>query len=863
MCKKLAVLLSLVMVLGLAGGASAGTWTNGDGDNDWCNPLNWSPAGVPTSTTDVVISGTPNDTVVIDSGCAAQARSVDWNVDADQEVRIEAGGSLTVQLGFDWSDGSETATLRIAGDLTIHGTGLDDSDHFRGPDSGTGLVFIELGANVYVEGQFRGADSSSGRLDVYMSGGDVNCLKYKCGDDGDGDFRMTGGRFVTRDTGLSDSFTIRGRGGGTFDVLIEGGAELWVAGGLMTPQNAEAKADVKINEATISCDEWVAQGPRWVVDINDNGELRIRESDGATKTLVEGWIDANQVIGKGGTLPPQITWDGPDLVLIIFFVHKTVYDPDPPDDAIDVCPDAVLSWSTGVYVADHNVYFGTDMNEVNEVGVPKQIHVGPNSWDPPGLLALNTTYYWRVDTVNDACAPYKWEGGIWSFTTSDGNAFAVSPEDGETGIVVDSNLVWNACEYTSFDVYFSLEVNDVNDRVVSARIATGITETTVDPCAGDLTPSRTYYWAVDKYVGPVKSEGDVWSFRSKPDIVDFDMIAWYKLDEGTGGDVFDASGYEHHADLDGPEDHWRNDGRWDGSRWFDDESDGTDVELPFELTSEITDKMSVSMWLLNSNRPGSDNWAFGIGDEDDYSFRAAVPAEDGQTLYFQAGNDTNDVLEWDMKRDGINPASLEDWHLYVFVKDEVANFTKIYFDAEVVDACDAVDQTLTNIAWAPGKLGAVPWHDSDLVAQMDDVRFFKKALSDGDVEELFRGGDVAKAWKPDPPSGATDVDTDVELSWRSGNFATHHDVYFGKDHAAVRDDDIGNSLGAYKGRQVVADTNWAPASELELGETYYWRIDEVNEANTPDDIWEGDVWSFTVANYVVIDDFEDYDDINR
>ncbi|MHC4528960.1 MAG: hypothetical protein ACYS29_13880, partial [Planctomycetota bacterium] len=48
-----------------------------------------------------------------------------------------------------------------------------------------------------------------------------------------------------------------------------------------------------------------------------------------------------------------------------------------------------------------------------------------------------------------------------------------------------------------------------------------------------------------------------------------------------------------------------------------------------------------------------------------------------------------------------------------------------------------------------------------------------------------------------------------------------------------------------------------------MGETYYWRIDEVNEANTPDDIWEGDVWSFTVANYVVIDDFEDYDDINR
>ncbi|MHC4499624.1 MAG: hypothetical protein ACYS21_10985 [Planctomycetota bacterium] len=41
---------------------------------------------------------------------------------------------------------------------------------------------------------------------------------------------------------------------------------------------------------------------------------------------------------------------------------------------------------------------------------------------------------------------------------------------------------------------------------------------------------------------------------------------------------------------------------------------------------------------------------------------------------------------------------------------------------------------------------------------------------------------------------------------------------------------------------------------LELGTTYYWRVDEVNEPN----IWKCSIWRFTTADYVVIDDMEDY-----
>jgi len=37
----------------------------------------------------------------------------------------------------------------------------------------------------------------------------------------------------------------------------------------------------------------------------------------------------------------------------------------------------------------------------------------------PGILSPNTTYYWRVDEVNNAHPDSPWSGGLWRFTTGD------------------------------------------------------------------------------------------------------------------------------------------------------------------------------------------------------------------------------------------------------------------------------------------------------------------------------------------------------------------------------------------------------------------------------------------------------------
>ncbi|MCU0913478.1 MAG: hypothetical protein MUC88_02810, partial [Planctomycetes bacterium] len=64
--------------------------------------------------------------------------------------------------------------------------------------------------------------------------------------------------------------------------------------------------------------------------------------------------------------------------------------------------------------------------------------------------------------------------------------------------------------------------------------------------------------------------------------------------------------------------------------------------------------------------------------------------------------------------------------------------------------------------------------------------------------------------------------------------------------------------GIYQGRQTRDATTFDPGP-LAWNKTYYWRVDEVNDAH-PASPWKGRVWSFTTANFIVVDDFESYTD---
>jgi hypothetical protein len=92
------------------------------------------------------------------------------------------------------------------------------------------------------------------------------------------------------------------------------------------------------------------------------------------------------------------------------------------------------------------------------------------------------------------------------------------------------------------------------------------------------------------------------------------------------------------------------------------------------------------------------------------------------------------------------------------------------------------------------------------------------------------------------------------LRWSAGDFAASHEVYFGTDANAVKN--ATTASPEYIGPRALGDESYVPG-KLAWATSYYWRVDEVNNLN-PDSPWIGNVWSFTTGDFLVIDDFEDY-----
>ncbi len=104
----------------------------------------------------------------------------------------------------------------------------------------------------------------------------------------------------------------------------------------------------------------------------------------------------------------------------------------------------------------------------------------------------------------------------------------------------------------------------------------------------------------------------------------------------------------------------------------------------------------------------------------------------------------------------------------------------------------------------------------------------------------------AQARDPQPEDSASDVPVSATLAWRGGRDILSHEVYLGTDPDALS---LADTVGA---------ASYAP-DNLSLDTTYYWRIDEVQDGMS----WEGNLWSFSTQAYLLVDDFESYDDADN
>jgi regulation of enolase protein 1 (concanavalin A-like superfamily) len=177
-------------------------------------------------------------------------------------------------------------------------------------------------------------------------------------------------------------------------------------------------------------DEWL-----WIAEWKEGVEFYNGCGTYATNLRMTFSIGGHEVAGNGRDVNPargyNLTDEGWRLYLntVQYMLGMSIIPgqarrPKPVDGMRDVPRDAVLNWRPGIYAATHNVYFGTDFNDVNEASEtdPRGVLVSPNqdanSYDPPSLLDWNQTYYWRVDEVNAPTSPGIYKGRVWSLTVT-------------------------------------------------------------------------------------------------------------------------------------------------------------------------------------------------------------------------------------------------------------------------------------------------------------------------------------------------------------------------------------------------------------------------------------------------------------
>ncbi|MHC4327715.1 MAG: LamG domain-containing protein, partial [Planctomycetota bacterium] len=532
--------------------------------------------------------------------------------------------------------------------------------------------------------------------------------------------------------------------------------------------------------------------------------------------------------------------------------------PEPEDGTILESTWVNLKWRPGDFAVSHDMYFGTNFDDVNDgaegtfvgnLAVTFQA-VGFPGFPAPEGLQPGTSYYWRIDEVNDANAASPWKGEVWSFFVPPRTAYQSAPADGQGFVASDVTLTWKAGYNAKLhSVYFG----DNPDDVANAEGALPQTDATFTP--GTLEMDKTYYWRIDEFDGANTHKGDVWSFTTLPVIAaaaDPNLIGWWTFDEGMGDTALDWSGHGYH-------------GIFFGTTWTTPGALG-DAAVNFtgsarvairDLTYEGTDypEVTVSLWI----RTTMWNTQYIASFDRDQYWRVGINVNGvGPGLvgwHVMTSNGQVDLASTTRVDDAV-------WHHVCGVFDN--GRMTVYIDGQAEGSVTSgttfgsgnirygilgVNNNATEFNGATG-IG------SPIAGDVDDLRIYDRALNQDEILLLMRG-DPKLAWAPSPANGSTpDIDNATPLSWSAGDSASSHEVYFGTDRDAVKNADISDTTGIYRGNQ--SGTSFTPTEGVEWGGgPYYWRIDENNTDGT---VTTGGVWSFTVADFILVDDFESYTD---
>jgi len=312
------------------------------------------------------------------------------------------------------------------------------------------------------------------------------------------------------------------------------------------------------------------------------------------------------------------------------------------------------------------------------------------------------------------------------------------------------------------------------------------------------------------------------------------LIGWWPLDEASGETAFDASGNGNDGTV-------SEDTRWvlDGGRW----GGAILLEGPDTAHIEISAaEMSASagtvmMWgCLSEPQPAQTRYFFGHTTQPSYANRIQLYMDGTTELDLGLGGAH-------AARTDIVTLPTETW-LHVAMTWDNGSYA-LYLDGESIATGSYTGLTdIYDIAWIGNDGNPDSQGTEAFGGMLDEVRLYNRALTQAEVQAAMQTGfGYGLAGAPTPADGATDILRDAVLAWTAGPFAQTHDVYFGTSFDDVNEADRANPGDVLLSQGQTAVT-CVPESVFAYGQTYYWRIDEVNGA--PDNtIFKGNVWRFT------------------